>query len=158
MGRAALELLGQGALGYSFDPLVDDTTNDFAEAVKSFLCVFASDLPSVSHRHADPVAFSAALSALSVFRIISMPLWALGGKIPPRLGGMLVDAVPSRRVQRVKNIVRTMRKRSEEIVAEKRAALRKGDESTVRQVDEGKDIMSILRTCLSIPALRRSRN
>ena len=39
MGRAALELLGQGALGYSFDPLVDDTTNDFAEAVKSFLCV-----------------------------------------------------------------------------------------------------------------------
>ena len=79
-----------------------------------------------------------------------MPLWVLGGKIPPRLGGMLVDAVPSRRVQRVKNIVRTMRKRSEEIVAEKRAALRKGDESTVRQVDEGKDIMSILRMCLSL--------
>ena len=41
MGRAALELLGQGALGYSFDPLVGDTTNDFAEAVKSFLYVFA---------------------------------------------------------------------------------------------------------------------
>ncbi|KAM5535768.1 hypothetical protein V8D89_010582 [Ganoderma adspersum] len=123
MGRAALELLGQGALGYSFDPLVDDTTNDFAEAVKSFF---------------------AALSALSVFRIISMPFWVLGGKLPPWIGGMLVDAIPSRRVQRVKNIVRTMRKRSEEIIAEKRAALQKGDESTVRQVDEGKDIMSIL--------------
>ena len=44
MGRAALELLGQGALGYSFDPLVDDTTNDFAEAVKSFLYVFTCHL------------------------------------------------------------------------------------------------------------------
>ena len=44
MGRAALELLGQGALGYSFDPLVDDTTNDFAEAVKSYLYVFTGHL------------------------------------------------------------------------------------------------------------------
>ena len=44
MGRATLELLGQGAFGYSFDPLVDDTTNDFAEAVKSYLYVFAGHL------------------------------------------------------------------------------------------------------------------
>ena len=89
---------------------------------------------------------SAALSALSVIRMIAMPFWVLGGKLPPRIGGMLVDAIPSKRVQRMKHIVRTMRKRSEEIVTEKRAALKKGDESTVRQVDEGKDIMSILRT------------
>ena len=38
-GRAALELLGQGALGYSFDPLVENVNDDFAEAVKSFLLV-----------------------------------------------------------------------------------------------------------------------
>ena len=44
MGRATLELLGQGAFGYSFDPLVDDTTNDFAEAVKSYLYVSAGHL------------------------------------------------------------------------------------------------------------------
>ncbi|PIL33317.1 cytochrome P450 [Ganoderma sinense ZZ0214-1] len=123
MGRAALELLGQGALGYSFDPLVGDTTNDFAEAVKSFF---------------------AALNALSVFRLVAMPFLLLGGKLPSRVHGMLIDAIPSRRVQRVKHIVRTMRQRSVEIVAEKRAALAKGDASTVRQVDEGKDIMSIL--------------
>ena len=89
---------------------------------------------------------SAALSALSVIRMIAMPFWVLGGKLPPRIGGMLVDAIPSRRVQCMKHIVRTMRERSEEIIAEKRAALQKGDESTVRQVSEGKDIMSILRT------------
>ena len=41
MGRAALELVGQGTLGYSFDPLVKDSDNDFAAAVKSFLYVAA---------------------------------------------------------------------------------------------------------------------
>lgn len=35
--RAALELVGQGALGYSFDPLTEDVTDPFAESVKSFL-------------------------------------------------------------------------------------------------------------------------
>ncbi|KAI1782173.1 cytochrome P450 [Ganoderma leucocontextum] len=110
MGRAALELLGQGALGYSFDPLVDDTTNDFAEAVKSFLYAFTLHHPG---RH-------------------------------PGLRSMALDAISSRRVRHLKHIVRTMSKRSNEIVAEKRAALQNGDESTVRQVDGGKDIMSIL--------------
>ena len=37
MGRAALELVGQGALGYSFDPLVADSKDAFTEAVKSFV-------------------------------------------------------------------------------------------------------------------------
>ena len=36
-GRAALELIGQGALGHSFDPLDQETSDDFAVAVKSFL-------------------------------------------------------------------------------------------------------------------------
>ncbi|KAF7794417.1 hypothetical protein EIP86_005551 [Pleurotus ostreatoroseus] len=37
MGRTALELVGQGGLGYSFDPLVANTHNDFGEAIKTFL-------------------------------------------------------------------------------------------------------------------------
>ena len=44
-GRTALELLGQGALGYSFDPLVADVPNRFAESVKSFLYVLLSPSP-----------------------------------------------------------------------------------------------------------------
>ena len=40
MGRTALELVGQGMMGYSFDPLVDEVHDDFAEAIKAF--VFAS--------------------------------------------------------------------------------------------------------------------
>lgn len=39
MGRTALELIGQGGLGYSFDPLVAHTTNEFGDALKEFAYV-----------------------------------------------------------------------------------------------------------------------
>ncbi|KAI0718779.1 cytochrome P450 [Cerioporus squamosus] len=35
-GRAALEMIGQAGLGYSFDPLVAEAPDDFATAIKSF--------------------------------------------------------------------------------------------------------------------------
>ena len=37
MGRTALELVGQGGLGYSFDPLVADTKDGFGDAIKNLL-------------------------------------------------------------------------------------------------------------------------
>ena len=37
MGRAALELIGQGGLGYSFDPLTERASNSFGDTLKSFL-------------------------------------------------------------------------------------------------------------------------
>lgn len=37
MGRTALELIGQGGLGHSFDPLVEDSQDEFAEAVKAYV-------------------------------------------------------------------------------------------------------------------------
>lgn len=36
-GRTALELIGQGGLGYSFDPLVADVPNAFGDAMKALL-------------------------------------------------------------------------------------------------------------------------
>ena len=40
MGRTALELVGQAGLGWSFDPLVEDTVgNNLGTAVKSIMCV-----------------------------------------------------------------------------------------------------------------------
>ena len=44
MGRMALELIGQGGLGYSFDPLVRDTKDAYAEAIHDF--TYAPSLPS----------------------------------------------------------------------------------------------------------------
>ena len=49
MGRAALELIGQGGLGYSFDPLVEDVSNTFGEAIKGLVYI----LPSLSTNFPD---------------------------------------------------------------------------------------------------------
>ena len=48
-GRTALELVGQGGLGYSFDPLTEDKPNAYANAVKMFVYVAKPHLllPSV---------------------------------------------------------------------------------------------------------------
>ena len=37
MGRTALELIGQGGLGHSFDPLTEDRADEFADSVKAYL-------------------------------------------------------------------------------------------------------------------------
>lgn len=39
MSRAALELIGQGGLGYSFDSLTENKSNAYGEALKGLLCV-----------------------------------------------------------------------------------------------------------------------
>lgn len=51
MHRTALELVGQGGLGYSFDPLNEDVPyNDYAKAMKdlsyvlSLICLFPPGL------------------------------------------------------------------------------------------------------------------
>lgn len=36
MSRTALELIGQGGLGYSFDSLTGPADNEFGEALKQF--------------------------------------------------------------------------------------------------------------------------
>ena len=44
MGRTALELIGQAGLGYSFDPLVEDSPAAFASAIKEFQYVFIATI------------------------------------------------------------------------------------------------------------------
>lgn len=39
MGRTALELMGQGGLGYSFDPLVADTADEYGSALKDLMYI-----------------------------------------------------------------------------------------------------------------------
>lgn len=44
MSRTALELVGQGGLGHSFDPLTEETTDEYTEAVKALVWVFVYSL------------------------------------------------------------------------------------------------------------------
>ena len=59
----------------------------------------------------------------------------------------LLDRLPHAGLQRIKEIVDTMHRCSVSIFESKKAALAAGDESVLRQVGEGKDIMSILSAC-----------
>ncbi|KZT10168.1 cytochrome P450 [Laetiporus sulphureus 93-53] len=119
-GRAALELIGQGGLGYSFDPLTNDKRDAYAEAVKAFLPV---------------------LQETSVFRPL---LPYVSGVGPAWLQRYIMDRFPSKWVREVKAIVDTMTERSKEIYNQKKDALVHGDKAMVQQVGEGRDVMSIL--------------
>ena len=39
LGRVALELVGQGTMGYSFDPLVKDRPDSYGQALKTLVYV-----------------------------------------------------------------------------------------------------------------------
>lgn len=56
----------------------------------------------------------------------------------------VVNKLPSPHIQNIKNVVDIMSARSYEIFNQKKDSLKDGDEAVVRQVGEGKDIMSIL--------------
>ncbi|TBU59775.1 cytochrome P450 [Dichomitus squalens] len=120
MGRTALELVGQGGLGYSFDPLIAESRDEFAEAVKAFVPAF-TDYPWI--RFVTPY--------LSYFG----PAW---------FRRFLLDLVPIKGIQRLKQIVDTIQRRSEEIYRAKKAAIEKGDIDLLNAVGEGKDVMSVL--------------
>ncbi|KAI0355902.1 cytochrome P450 [Trametes cingulata] len=120
MSRTALELMGQAGLGYSFDPLVADATDEFGEALKGLIPALAA-APGMQQY---------------------IPLYE--ALVPPRLRRPIAELIPSRALKRIIHIVDTMRRRSEEIFAEKKKALLAGDEALKHQVGEGNDLMSIL--------------
>ncbi|KAF7794414.1 hypothetical protein EIP86_005548 [Pleurotus ostreatoroseus] len=120
MGRMALELIGQGGLGYSFDPLVASTQNSFGEALKALL-------PT--------------LGRCAHYIMVIPQLVKIG---PASFRRRLVELFPDPNVRAMKKIVDTMEARAKEILEDKRAALRAGDEALMQQIGEGKDIMSIL--------------
>lgn len=62
---------------------------------------------------------------------------------------LAVDLFPNAHLQTVKHVSDTMSERSQNIFHEKKVALNNGDEAVLRQVGEGRDIMSILRAIIS---------
>lgn len=120
MSRTALELVGQGGLGYSFDPLVEDSKNKLGDAIKVII----------------PALW--ALGGLVLLTPYALKL----GSAPFRR--RLLDLLPSKKVQFVKGLTDVMDAHSKDIISRKRLALSKGDEAVLQQVGEGKDIISIL--------------
>ncbi|KAI0648480.1 cytochrome P450 [Trametes meyenii] len=121
MGRTALELIGQGGLGYSFDPLTEDVADEFAENLKEYFPVLASlGLPV---RQSLP------------YLIKIGPAWFR------RKVTQLIPYKPAHRMREISDIIDA---RSTEIINAKKAAIQQGDEALKQQVGEGKDIISVL--------------
>ncbi|KAI0717432.1 cytochrome P450 [Cerioporus squamosus] len=120
MGRTTLEVLGQAGLGYSFDPLIEDRPDDFSNAVKDLFPQLAKTI---------------------LPRLLPSYVADIG---PASLRRRIVEMIPSKPIQRLKDISDIMHERSVLIFNEKKAALEKGDDALKHQVGEGRDIMSIL--------------
>ncbi|KAH8110218.1 cytochrome P450 [Phellopilus nigrolimitatus] len=122
MSRAALEIVGTGGLGTSIDPLNPDPNaiTAYGKSIKNLI----------------PCAFR-----LSMFRMFIPLLVKLG---PPGFRRFLLDVAPSPDLHNVKNIVDVMASTSNDIFRQKLSALAEGDEAVMRQVGEGRDVMSIL--------------
>ncbi|KAI0373128.1 cytochrome P450 [Pilatotrama ljubarskyi] len=121
MGRTALELIGQGGLGHSFDPLTEDVADAFADSVKAYFPV-QSRLPLIMRR-------------LLPYAERMGPAW---------FRRRAVKWIPNRAAQQMREISEALYTTSLTIVNEKKAALERGDEALKHQVGEGKDIMSVL--------------
>ncbi|KAI0648491.1 cytochrome P450 [Trametes meyenii] len=121
MGRTALELIGQGGLGHSFDPLTEDVADEFADSVKSYFPV---------------------LDRLGPFARVLIPLCKKIGT--PKFRRQIVELLPHEPSQSIMKISDALHARSLAIVDEKKAALQRGDEAMKHQVGEGKDIISVL--------------
>lgn len=120
MSRLSLELIGQGGLGYSFDPLVEDAKNEYGDALK---VIFA------------------ALQDVFFLRPLLPYASLLGSRWIWR---RLLDLIPYTPARRLKTLVDVMADHSVLIFEQKKIASEKGDQALERQLEEAKDIMSIL--------------
>ncbi|CAL1697886.1 unnamed protein product [Somion occarium] len=119
--RTALELVGQGGLGYSFDSLKEDVPyTAYAKAMKEL---------------------SATMFNMAFYRMLIPYFVKLGPKWFRR---WLAENAPFERVKHVTQIVNIMDENTRRIFYQKKAALEAGDAAVVEQVGNGKDIMSIL--------------
>ncbi|KAI8972816.1 cytochrome P450 [Trametes punicea] len=119
-GRTALELMGQGGLGYSFDPLVEDSKDEFGAVLKDLM------------------------PALSVMRGLQQYLPLFEAIVPPGWRRPIAELLPWPALHRIIKIKDTIHRRSTEIYQQKKSALLSGDEALKQQVGEGKDLISIL--------------
>nr|BAK09536.1 cytochrome P450 [Postia placenta] len=120
VGRAALELIGQGGLGHSFDPLVSDVKDPFGAAMKYLF-------PS--------------LQDVIIWQQLIPYVDFIGS---PRFRRWVLEMLPSRAVRQMISSVDIMTGRAIDIFETKKAALEKGDGDISQHAGEGKDIISIL--------------
>ena len=138
MTRTALELIGQGGLGYSFDPLTEDGDKHiFSKSVKEF--VYARMDVAIFFRIKfifRPVAFKTLF-----IQMYLTPLVRLG---TPKFRRFILNLIPWKALHQLRDISDVVHNTAVEIINSKKRALADGDEAVARQIGQGKDILSVL--------------
>ncbi|KAG5650152.1 hypothetical protein H0H81_000518 [Sphagnurus paluster] len=131
MTRAALEMIGQSGLGYSFDSLEDNQSESaYTKFVKELL--------------------STAFTLKFAIEFLLTTAVKIG---TPSFRRACIRLFPNKNLHKLRDTVDLMERTSVEIMEGKKRALEKGDEALKEQVSQGKDIISILsKPCLA-PAL-----
>ncbi|KAJ3996190.1 cytochrome P450 [Lentinula boryana] len=122
MARTALELIGQSGFGYSFDNMVEDVP-------KHKYSVVVKDLVPT-------------LTQLGFARIYLLPL-ALK-VLPTNVRTFIMNITPWKALHDVRDMVNYMHDLSVEIYQDKKRALEEGDETVIKQIGKGKDLLSIM--------------
>lgn len=118
--RSALEIIGRAGLGHSFDKFDDGPPDEYSVATKNLVSV---------------------VFKLSLVRRFLPFITTFGS---PGFRRFLLERLPSKNIQKAREIVDIMHRTSVNIFHAKKAALQQGDEAVLQQVGQGKDIMSIL--------------
>ncbi|KAH9919294.1 cytochrome P450 [Fomitopsis serialis] len=117
MNRTALELIGQGGLGCTLDPLVEDRIDPYGAALKALA----------------PLAFR-----LSIFIKLLLPLSKR--LVPGWLCRAVVESFPTASpVNQLTTVVKTMHERANAIYQETKLRVVGGDPEVVKQIDERKE-------------------
>lgn len=141
LGRTALELVGQGGLGHSFDKLDRALPNPFHEDLKDFVYVFVLASKSDSSLMVFALSDGPTVFSLHFWRVL---LPYLMPYVPPAIRGLVGPWLPSRAMQRWRSIVASMDGQARAIYRAKKAALAQGDKSAEHEIHDGRDILSVL--------------
>ena len=144
--RLALELIGQSGLGYSFDGLEENSIlHPYGLAVKQLSFVHLSTLYAriLTYDHRSATTPSAIQS-----RIILPNVVRLG---TPKFRRFLVENSPFKSIKDLKALIDIFHNTSVEIYEGKKHAYKQGNEELAAQIEQGKDIISILSTSFFFP-------
>ncbi|GJE84313.1 cytochrome P450 [Phanerochaete sordida] len=120
LSRTALELIGQGGLGHSLDTLESRKQNTYRDALKQLL-------PTHMALHFWRI--------LLPYAVKYVPL-SIRRAIGPRL--------PHPTMQKLRRIIDTMDGQARAIYYAKKGALERGDKSGEHQINDGRDMLSVL--------------
>ncbi|KAI0792196.1 cytochrome P450 [Abortiporus biennis] len=118
--RVALELIGRGGLGYSLDPLIEETSNTLGDTIKRLI-------PALG-------------GVLSIGELISS--LDFGGSAPTRR--RLLGLLPVKKIQDTLKVIKVLHEECEDIYIKKKKSFQDGEDTAVHQGGKGIDIMSVL--------------